>query len=424
MVNNSQVEIIEEYNKKVVHLFKKGHYQEALDFAIKAHELAKVALPESHPDYSISLGNLGMIYKSIGEYQKAKEFYETNIEIRKKFVGENHPDYATSINNLGLLYTAEGNYEKAKPLFEKALQIREKSLGKESPEYADSLNDLGGIYKLLGEYSSAEEYYTRSMDIRKENPGPNSPEYANSLDNLGMLYKAEGDLKRAEHLLEEAKKIRENNLGKHHPEYAINLNNLACVYKLQNRFDEAESLYNQALQIIEQTLGKTHHIYSIIFNELSALIQSRGTSKKIQNIKIGKEEQPMIFVAMPFTEEMLDTYNFGIKNAANNTGFLCERADASSYSGHVIEWVKKRIQASDLVVADLTTANPNVYLEVGFAWGSKKPTILLIKNIEDLKFDVMMHKCIRYKHITNLQELLTLELENFKKHPENFQNSI
>ena len=55
---------------------------------------------------------------------------------------------------------------------------------------------------------------------------------------------------------------------------------------------------------------------------------------------------------------------------------------------------------------------------------TKKPTILLIKNIEDLKFDVMMHKCIRYKHITNLQELLTLELENFKKHPENFQNSI
>jgi len=49
--------------------------------------------------------------------------------------------------------------------------------------------------------------------------------------------------------------------------------------------------------------------------------------------------------------------------------------------------VKKRIPSAALVVADLSTANPNVYLEVGHAWGCGKPTILTVRQTEDLKFD-------------------------------------
>ena len=48
-------------------------------------------------------------------------------------------------------------------------------------------------------------------------------------------------------------------------------------------------------------------------------------------------------------------------------GYLCERAYMSSFTGDVLSWVKERIDSAVLLVADLSGANPNVYLEVGYA---------------------------------------------------------
>ena len=76
-----------------------------------------------------------------------------------------------------------------------------------------------------------------------------------------------------------------------------------------------------------------------------------------------------------------------------------------------MEWVKRRISSAKLVVADLTMANPNVYLEVGYAWGIGRPTILLIRDdVKDLKFDVRGQRCLVYKGIKHLEETLAREL--------------
>ena len=63
-----------------------------------------------------------------------------------------------------------------------------------------------------------------------------------------------------------------------------------------------------------------------------------------------------------------------------------------------------------MVIADLSTANPNVYLEVGYAWGCGKPTILAVRQAEDLKFDVSGQRCLIYRSIKSLEELLRQEL--------------
>lgn len=118
-----------------------------------------------------------------------------------------------------------------------------------------------------------------------------------------------------------------------------------------------------------------------------------------------------VFVAMPFAEEMDDVFHYGIQGAVNAAGLLCERADLSTFTGDVMDWVKRRISSATLVIADLSTANPNVYLEVGYAWGCKVPTVLLARDANDLKFDVKSQRCIVYKSIKSLQEALTKELK-------------
>jgi len=52
----------------------------------------------------------------------------------------------------------------------------------------------------------------------------------------------------------------------------------------------------------------------------------------------------------------------------------------------------------------------NVYLEIGYAWGRNVPTILLVKDINELKFDVKGQKCLVYRNITHLEEVLAKEL--------------
>ena len=117
-----------------------------------------------------------------------------------------------------------------------------------------------------------------------------------------------------------------------------------------------------------------------------------------------------VFVAMPFAKELDDVFHYGIQGAVKAQDLLCERADIATFTGDVVDWVKTRISDASLVIADLSTANANVYLEVGYAWGCKIPTILLANNASELKFDVRGQRCLIYDSIRSLEEKLKKEL--------------
>lgn len=117
-----------------------------------------------------------------------------------------------------------------------------------------------------------------------------------------------------------------------------------------------------------------------------------------------------VFVAMPFAEEFEDTYVFGIQTPINNAGLLCERVDLTVFTGDILDRVKSRIESATLVVADLTGSNANVFLEVGYAWGCNRQTLLLSHESHDLPFDVRGQRCIKYKNIVDLSKKLTHDL--------------
>ena len=116
------------------------------------------------------------------------------------------------------------------------------------------------------------------------------------------------------------------------------------------------------------------------------------------------------FVAMPFSQEFEDIFHYAIEPAVHKSGLLCERIDEQAFTGSIPERIKERIRSATLVVADLTDANPNVYLEVGFAWGAEVPTVLLRHDGSDLRFDVQSERCISYSTIRHLEQRLTDEL--------------
>jgi hypothetical protein len=125
---------------------------------------------------------------------------------------------------------------------------------------------------------------------------------------------------------------------------------------------------------------------------------------------IKSRSKPHIFVAMPFVEEMEDVFIFGIQSTVNSAGYLCERIDMTTFTGDILERIKSRIDTAALVIADLSGGNPNVYLEVGYAWGRGRSTLLLAREGDSLKFDVRGQRCLLYKSIADLAKKLSSDL--------------
>lgn len=126
------------------------------------------------------------------------------------------------------------------------------------------------------------------------------------------------------------------------------------------------------------------------------------------------ESKPHAFVAMPFRTDMDDVFFYGIQGPVREAGFLCERMDRTAFTGDIVEQIKKRIESATVLIAELTGANPNVFLELGYAWGLDKPTVLVVKEGEELPFDVRTQRCLMYERIKDLETALASELSDLK----------
>jgi hypothetical protein len=90
--------------------------------------------------------------------------------------------------------------------------------------------------------------------------------------------------------------------------------------------------------------------------------------------------KPHAFVAMPFASELDDAFHYGIAGPVKAAGLLCERVDQAVFTASSSSASASASTARRVVIADLSMANPNVYLEVGYAWGRGRPTILLVRD--------------------------------------------
>ena len=106
--------------------------------------------------------------------------------------------------------------------------------------------------------------------------------------------------------------------------------------------------------------------------------------------------KPFVFVLMPFAEEFNDIYEIGIKEAAEAAGAYAERLDKQIFTENILDRLYNQINKSDILVADMTGRNPNVFYEVGYAHALGKIVLLLTKNADDIPFDLKHYPHIVY----------------------------
>lgn len=133
------------------------------------------------------------------------------------------------------------------------------------------------------------------------------------------------------------------------------------------------------------------------------------------------------FVIQPFDKGKFDTrYNDSIKPAIETVdGVEAYRVDNDKSVVVIIESIEKNICQSDIVVAEITTDNPNIWYELGFASALKKPVILLCNSRErkgNYPFDIRHRKIIDYRYdskpnITQFENEITETLKILIQNP-------
>lgn len=76
--------------------------------------------------------------------------------------------------------------------------------------------------------------------------------------------------------------------------------------------------------------------------------------------------------------------------------FVIKRGDEESNPGSITSQIIESILEADLVVADLSGYNPNVYYEVAVAHGYERPTVHIQRSDEDPAFDLKDMRLVRY----------------------------
>lgn len=123
------------------------------------------------------------------------------------------------------------------------------------------------------------------------------------------------------------------------------------------------------------------------------------------------KSKPFVFVLMPFSKQFDDIYKLGIRSACIDAGAYCERVDEQIFVENILERLYNQITKADLIVAEMTGRNANVFYEVGYAHALNKQVILLTQNAEDIPFDLKHYPHIVYEgSIVSLKEQLEIRV--------------
>jgi hypothetical protein len=129
----------------------------------------------------------------------------------------------------------------------------------------------------------------------------------------------------------------------------------------------------------------------------------------LQELTGGK---PFIFVIMPFNERW-HIYEEVKKIIENEFGLSCIRADDVSASGYdLLEKIHFLIERAELIVAEISTPNPNVFYEVGYASGNRKNIVLLSEDSSNIPADIRGRELIVYD--TSKRGVIAFKEEFFK----------
>lgn len=164
-----------------------------------------------------------------------------------------------------------------------------------------------------------------------------------------------------------------------------------------DKVDEFQDVFLESLrsaELVAESDGK-YRVLDVTSSH-DQIPGNTATFKKLdKTVKIESGES--CFVMMPFAAPHGDYYSKVYKPAIEKAGLRPVRADTEIFgTGKIIDQIWSGIHAAKVLVAELTTRNPNVFYELGLAHALEKPVVLVSGNESDVPFDLKHIRVIHY----------------------------
>jgi len=99
---------------------------------------------------------------------------------------------------------------------------------------------------------------------------------------------------------------------------------------------------------------------------------------------------------MPFRPELHFFYLYIRQYLKDQHGIECQRGDAKVLTIPILEKIKKQIADADMIIADMSGRNPNVFYELGLADALGKKVVLITQDADNVPTDVRHLEFIKY----------------------------
>src|SRR3954468_3606621 len=114
-------------------------------------------------------------------------------------------------------------------------------------------------------------------------------------------------------------------------------------------------------------------------------------------------------VIMPFTiresqrstypeNHWAEVYDALLRPALEATGLRSDRDDEDCASRPISLSIFGKIEAADIILCDVSTSNPNVFIELGWALRADKPYVIVMDELTTAPFDVADFNRFHYTH--------------------------
>ena len=186
--------------------------------------------------------------------------------------------------------------------------------------------------------------------------------------------------------------------GENLPDMDFFDNALVDKFKIpENKLKEFKSVFFESLKyakLINEHEGKFR-----VLDVTSEPVKKGNPKQTFKKLEKSTQviEGDNCFVMMPFSDPIGSYYEKIYEPAIEKAGLIPVRADNEIFgTGKIMDQICTGIHEAKVLIAELTTKNPNVYYELGLAHALQKPVVLVSSNEEDVPFDLKHIRVIYY----------------------------
>ena len=129
------------------------------------------------------------------------------------------------------------------------------------------------------------------------------------------------------------------------------------------------------------------------------MVYSPERHREASILNAGEQRMPRCFMIQPLDGKQYDKrYEDVFEPAIKDAGLEPYRVDRDLSASILIDEIEQGIKASDACLAEISTDNPNVWFELGYAIASKREVVLLCSDEREtpFPFDVRHRQIIKY----------------------------